>query len=103
MKIGNLNDYWKMENDIKEALSSATDAYYAIADKHPEEAQYVLPLATNVRVKFTMNLRELDEFAPLRTGPGCHDAYKKVVLEIVKQIKEVHPYLGSLLRTGDVK
>jgi hypothetical protein len=93
----------RMEDEIKEALSSATDAYYAIADKHPEEAQYVLPLATNVRVMFNMNLRELDEVAPLRTGKHCHESYRKVILEVVKQIKETHPYLGSLLRTGDVE
>ncbi|MBW3015402.1 FAD-dependent thymidylate synthase [Candidatus Woesearchaeota archaeon] len=92
-----------LQDDIENALNQACLAYDIISKEHKYEAQYVLPLATNVRMLFKMNLRELDEVAPLRTSSRAHESYKNIILKVVDQIREAHPFLGSLLRTGDIE
>ena len=83
---------------FREGLARAAEAYATLAPQFPEEAAYVLPLATRVRVLFTWNLRELHHFITLRSGKQGHPAYRRIAQETYRELARVHPFLASFVR-----
>lgn len=77
------------------AMRAAAEAYTAIAAVHPFEAQYVVPLAYNIRWYMKMNLREAYHFCELRAGQQGHPSYRKVAQLMAKEIVRVHPVLAA--------
>lgn len=55
----------------------------------PEVAQYVVPLAANVRFSMELNPREAFHLLELRSQPAGHQAYRRVAQEMHRQIAEV--------------
>jgi thymidylate synthase ThyX len=83
---------------FREGMARAADTYAALAPQFPEEAAYVLPLATRVRVLFTWNLRELHHFIALRSGKQGHPAYRRIAQQTFRELERVHPLLASFIR-----
>lgn len=83
---------------LREGTARAADVYAALAPQFPEEAAYVLPLATRVRVLFTWNLRELHHFIALRSGKQGHPSYRRIAQQTFGELKRVHPFLASFVR-----
>jgi thymidylate synthase ThyX len=55
----------------------------------PDVAQYVVPFAFNIRFIMEMNARQACHLIELRTQPAGHPAYRRVGLEMHRQIAEV--------------
>jgi thymidylate synthase ThyX len=63
-------------------------------------AQYVLPLAFNIRFVMEMNAREAMHLIELRSQPAGHRAYRQVALEMHRAIEQV---AGHRLIAGAMK
>ncbi|HSB47386.1 MAG TPA: FAD-dependent thymidylate synthase [Candidatus Bilamarchaeum sp.] len=103
---------FKMPREIVEAgygkeftdvMEGAKNAYEAIAEKYPREAQYVIPLAYNIRWYMTMNLREAYHMLELRSGMQGHADYREVAQQMFREIERVHPALASGMKFMDMK
>lgn len=91
------------ENEFRDVMEQAKNAYEEIAAKHRTEAQYVVPLAYNIRWHMTMNLREAYEMLELRSGMQGHADYRHVAQEMFRAIERVHPILSSGMIFMDMK
>lgn len=90
-----------MENDYREAMAMAKEAFETIAKELPEEAQYVVPMAYNVRWYFHVNLRALQWICELRSSPAGHPNYRYVAQEMAKQVSERYPEFERFLKFVD--
>lgn len=90
-----------MEVPYIEAMQKAKEAYDIIADELPEEAQYVVPMAYNIRWYFHVNLRALQWLCELRSSPAGHVMYRLVAQEMARQVSETHPEFERYFRFVD--
>jgi thymidylate synthase ThyX len=86
------------KKEFERKMEESIFVFKKIFKKFPKEAQYVLPLAFKKRFLITLNLRELYHLIPLRTSPKAHPSYKKIVLEMYKELEKVHPLLVKYLK-----
>jgi thymidylate synthase ThyX len=91
------------EREFSDAMAFAADAYDEIASEHPKEAQYVVPLAYNIRWHMTFNLREAYHMLELRSAMQGHIDYRRMAQEMFSQIEKVHPLLASGMKFMDMK
>jgi hypothetical protein len=63
-----------------------------------EVAQYVVPLAYNIRWVMKANLREWIWIVELRTQPAGHPNYRKICQQIYQKIIGVHPSFEPLFK-----
>lgn len=80
-----------LEQDYNNAMYKAKEAFDLIASELPEEAQYIVPMAFNVRWYFTVNLRALQWLCELRSSPAGHPNYRFVAQAMAKQVSQVFP------------
>lgn len=73
------------------ALEKAKEAYDKIASELAEEAQYVVPMAYNIRWYFHVNLRALQWITELRSGAAGHPSYRLLAQEMAKEVIKVAP------------
>lgn len=85
------------EKEFRAAMEKAAHAFERIAAKYPSEAQYVVPLAYRKRTLFTWNLRNLEHFIRLRSGPQGHTSYRRIAQQLYDEIAAQSPLLASLL------
>lgn len=81
----------EMEQPYIQALEKAKIGYNTIAKDLPEEAQYIVPMAYNIRWYFHINLRGLQWLCELRSQPQGHTSYRKVAQELCHQVMIAHP------------
>jgi thymidylate synthase ThyX len=90
-----------LEKEYKAAMLKAKEAYDTISSEFPEEAQYVVPMAYNVRWYFHVNLRSLQWLCELRSGAAGHPNYRFVAQEMARQVSRVHPEFESFFKFVD--
>lgn len=90
-----------LEPTYHEAMAQAKEVYDTIAKELPEEAQYVVPMAYNIRWLFHVNLRGLQWLSELRSSPQGHPNYRFVAQEMAKQVAEVHPQFERYFKFVD--
>lgn len=81
----------EMEHEYHQAMHAAKEVYDRIADELPEEAQYVVPMAYNVRWYFHLNLRALQWICELRSAAAGHPNYRLIAQEMARQVCEAFP------------
>lgn len=81
----------EMEAPYREAMDRAKTVYDKIAREFPEEAQYIVPMAYNIRWYFHLNLRSLQWLCELRSAPQGHPGYRSVVQSMAHQVFEHLP------------
>jgi thymidylate synthase ThyX len=79
------------EEDYCHALNQAKIVYDEIAAELPEEAQYVVPMAFNIRWYFHVNLRSLQWLCELRSSPAGHPSYRHIAQMMARRVCEVLP------------
>ncbi|MBN4067353.1 FAD-dependent thymidylate synthase [Simkania negevensis] len=80
------------------ALEEAKKRHDTMATEFPEEAQYVVPMAYNVRWYFHVNLRSLQWLCELRSTPAGHPQYRLVAQEMARQAIEACPLFECFLK-----
>jgi thymidylate synthase ThyX len=79
-------------------MEQAAAAWGALAETHPDEAQYVVPLAFRKRVLFTWNLRALHHFVSLRSARQGHISYRRVAWAVWDELQRREPFLAEFIR-----
>lgn len=90
-----------MEGEYRKALEDAKISFDKIRAELPEEAQYSVPMAYNIRWYFHINLRALQWLAELRSSPQGHPGYRYIAQEMVKQVIKVFPQYESFFKFVD--
>ena len=80
-----------LEAPYLSALQQAKDAFDRMSAELPEEAQYVVPMAYNVRWYFHVNLRALQWLCELRSQPAGHPGYRLIAQEMARLVCEKYP------------
>ena len=80
-----------LEKEYRAAMEAAKAAYDTIASELPEEAQYIVPMAYNVRWYITANLRALQWLTELRSISAGHIAYRRVAQQLARSVIEAFP------------
>jgi len=91
------------EDEFKDVMDTAKNAYEEIAKKFKKEAQYVVPLAYNIRWYMSFNLREAYHMLELRSAMQGHIDYRKIAQDMFKEIQNVHQDLASGMKFMDMK
>ena len=79
------------EEEYKNALVQAKAIYDLIAIELPEEAQYIVPMAYNIRWYFHANLRTLQWLCELRSSPAGHPCYRHIAQAMARQVCDTFP------------
>lgn len=90
-----------VEREYKQVLQEAKQVYDKIAMELPEEAQYVVPMAYNIRWYFHINLRALQWLCELRSSPAGHPNYRYIAQEMAKQVGERFPQFKRFFKYVD--
>jgi thymidylate synthase ThyX len=90
-----------LSSDYAAAMDAAKDAYDTISKELPEEAQYVVPMAYNVRWYFCVNLRALQWLCELRSSPAGHPSYRHVAQALAKEVMRVEPQFERYFKFVD--
>jgi thymidylate synthase ThyX len=89
------------ETDYAEAMIKAKAAFDQIRGELPEEAQYIVPMAYNVRWYFKVNLRGLQWMCELRSSPAGHPNYRQIAQSMAKQVCSVYPSFERFFKFVD--
>lgn len=90
-----------LETDYIQALQKAKEVYDTIAEELPEEAQYVVPMAYNIRWYFNLNLRALQWICELRSSPAGHPNYRYIAQCLAKEVIKVFPQFERFFKFVD--
>jgi len=90
-----------MEQPYLDAMHRAKEAYDVIAKELPEEAQYLVPMAYNIRWYYHVNLRALQWLCELRTSPAGHPNYRHIAQEMAKQVCQKFPAFERFFKYVD--
>ena len=82
-------------------MEKAKSVYDAIAVELPEEAQYMVPMAYNIRWYFHLNLRALQWLCELRSSPAGHPNYRLVAQMMAKETCEAFPAFERFFKFVD--
>ncbi|MCB1112296.1 MAG: FAD-dependent thymidylate synthase [Chlamydiales bacterium] len=91
----------ELESEYTTAMQRAKEAYDQIAAELPEEAQYIVPMAYNVRWYFHVNLRALQWMCELRSSPAGHPNYRYIAQAMARQVSDAFPQLERFFRFVD--
>lgn len=87
--------------EYRAALNKAKEAYSIIAQELPEEAQYVVPMAYNIRWYFTCNLRALQWLTELRSAPQGHPGYRLIAQQMARAVSQQEPLFERFFKFVD--
>lgn len=90
-----------LEEEYRHALEHAKGVYDKIAEELPEEAQYAIPMAYNIRWYFHINLRALQWLCELRSQPAGHPSYRFVAQEMARQVIAKFPQFEPFFKFVD--
>ncbi len=90
-----------LEAPYRAAMDKAKAAYNLIAEELPEEAQYIVPMAFNVRWYFHVNLRALQWMCELRSQAAGHPTYRYLAQAMARQVSEAHPAFERFFKFVD--
>ncbi|MBN2479874.1 MAG: FAD-dependent thymidylate synthase [Parachlamydiales bacterium] len=91
----------EMEKDYTNAMKEAKRVFDIISSEFPEEAQYVVPMAYNLRWYFHVNLRALQWLCELRSAPAGHPNYRYVAQDMAKKVFKAIPEFECFLKFVD--
>ena len=72
-----------------EAMERSRELYEALRPDYPEQAPYAISMAYRLRYAMQFNAREAMHMLELRSAPQGHPSYRRVALEMYRQIGEV--------------
>lgn len=90
-----------VEVPYREAIERAKKAFDQIRTELPEEAQYMVPMAYNIRWYFHVNLRTLQWMCELRSGAAGHAMYRLVAQEMAQQVVAAQPEFKPFFKFVD--
>ncbi len=89
------------EDEYCHALAQAKEVFDLIAAELPEEAQYIVPMAYNIRWYFHINLRALQWLCELRSSPAGHPSYRYIAQAMARQVCDQFPQFERFFKFVD--
>ena len=89
------------EEEYCKAMQQAKSIYDLIAPELPEEAQYIVPMAYNIRWYFHVNLRALQWICELRSSPAGHPSYRYIAQAMARQVCNRFPEFERFFKFVD--
>ncbi|KIC74163.1 FAD-dependent thymidylate synthase [Candidatus Protochlamydia amoebophila] len=83
------------------ALNQAKEVFDLISSELPEEAQYIVPMAYNIRWYFHVNLRALQWLCELRSAPAGHPSYRHIAQTMARLTCEAFPAFERFFKFVD--
>lgn len=90
-----------MEEAYRKAMDEAKRVYDMLATDLPEEAQYVVPMAYNIRWYFHVNLRALQWLCELRSTAAGHPNYRFIAQEMASHVSRAQPCFERFFKFVD--
>ncbi len=90
-----------LDGAYMQAMDQAREAYKTIAEELPEEAQYVVPMAYNIRWHIKINVRGLQWLTELRSQAAGHPVYRYVAQEMARSLIQREPLFERFFRYVD--
>lgn len=75
--------------EFDDAMARSRALYETIAADHPAQAPYSVSMAYRLRYVMQFNVREAMHMLELRSAPQGHPAYRRIAIEMHRQIAEV--------------
>ncbi|MFM8794422.1 MAG: FAD-dependent thymidylate synthase [Acidimicrobiales bacterium] len=75
--------------EFDEVMQRSSDLYELLVSDHPQQASYAVSMAYRIRYVMQFNAREAMHMLELRSSPQGHPSYRRVALEMHRQIAEV--------------
>lgn len=91
----------EFEAEYRSCMNDAKKFYDKIAPHFPDEAQYVVPMAYNVRWYFKLNLRALQWICELRSQPAGHENYREVAQKMARAVCDAFPEFRHFFKYAD--
>jgi thymidylate synthase ThyX len=91
----------EMHEEYVSALTQAQEAFETIRSSFPKEAQYIVPMAYNIRWYFHINLRALQWLCELRSQAAGHPNYRLIAQEMAQQVSNAIPSFGRFFKFVD--
>lgn len=91
-----------LDRSFIDCMNLTKQAYEAIAETMPEEAQYVVNFAYRYPYFAKMNLREACHMIELRTTPQGHPDYRIACQKMYDEIRRVNPVLADGIKFADM-
>lgn len=80
-----------ISDDYESKMQQVIDLFNKLHPILPFQAQYVVTFGFNTRWYYRLNARQLFHLCELRTVPGGHPDYRKLVQDIFYAVQKVHP------------
>jgi thymidylate synthase ThyX len=90
-----------LEEPYVRAMEQAKAAYDTVAQELPEEAQYIVPMAYNVRWYFHINLRSLQWLCELRSQAAGHPTYRYIAQALAHETIKQFPQFERFFKFVD--
>jgi thymidylate synthase ThyX len=90
-----------LDAEYRATLDEAADLQVEVQRSFPLQAGYVTPFAFLQRARIVFDARQLAYFVELRSGPEGHFAYRKVALDMYREVQRVSPLFASLIRAHE--
>ena len=97
-EAGALTDFLKT---VEAAHGASARMAAGTAPEAAQSAQYVLPLATQIRCLFKMDFAEAQYISELRSAAAGHFSYRRVAWEMYRALERQHPTLARHVRVTD--
>ena len=91
-------------SDFRRIMDQAGELYETTrSELGPDVAQYVVPFGFNIRFVMEMNARQACHLIELRTQPAGHPSYRRVGLEMHRQIADIagHHAIARAMKFAD--
>ncbi len=85
-------------DDYQNKMQQVTDLFNKLHPILPFQAQYVVTFGFNTRWYYKLNARQLFHLCELRTTPGGHPDYRKLVQDMFAKVKQVHPTITDHMK-----
>ena len=89
-------------SEYHETMDRSADAFEKIAKDYPNEAQYVVPMAFNIRWYVHINLRALIWLTEIRSTPQGHSGYRRIAQEMFRKVEAAQPLLAKYMKFVDL-
>ncbi len=90
-----------LEKEYHAAMEGAKAAFDIISTELPEEAQYLVPMAYNIRWYLTLNLRALQWLTELRSQSAGHICYRIVAQQMARSVCDAIPHFERFFQFVD--
>lgn len=78
-------------DDYRDKMKRVVELHDALKEKLPKQAQYVVTFGFETRWHYKFNARQFYHVAELRTTPQGHPDYRKMVQQMVTDVRKVQP------------